>query len=145
MSHDPYPHERPDPYAADPYANGPFPPNRAAGASPDPGQAPPPPASLPPGAGMPPPYGPYGYPPAPPNTSAIVLTVVSGLTIMTGYCCVIGIAPLILGILGITKNSTDPEGAARLTKIGWIVFAALTVAVLLIIAVVITAMILYEY
>ncbi|MEP7369829.1 MAG: hypothetical protein ABI662_09255, partial [Dermatophilaceae bacterium] len=31
---------------------------------------------------------------------------------------------LVLGIMALSKNSTDPEGSRRLTKIGWIVFAS---------------------
>ena len=29
---------------------------------------------------------------------------------------------LILGIVGLSKQSTDPEGAARMTRYGWIAF-----------------------
>ena len=104
MSHDPYPSGRPDSSRIDPYAG-----DHAAPALPTP----------------------YAYaPPSPPNTSAIVLTVVSGLTVATGYCCPIGVVPLILGILGLTNHTADPEGAARLTRIGWIVYAALLAIVL---------------
>ncbi len=150
MSHDPYPNERPNPYKADPYATDPFVPGRSAGTNPTPNFAAPPPLPLQPGAPAPPPTGPgmpppYAYlQPSPPNTSAIVLTVISGMTVMTGYCCVIGIAPLILGILGITKNTSDPEGAAQLTKVGWIVYAALVALFLLIAAIIIVAVIASE-
>jgi hypothetical protein len=79
---------------------------------------------------------PFGPPPtaSQPNTSAIVLTVLSGIATLSVYCACIGIPPLIFGILGITKQSTDPEGAARMTKIGWIVFAVMSVLALLAIA-----------
>jgi hypothetical protein len=73
----------------------------------------------------------YGQPPAPAygqpygtgapsqtNASAIVLTILSVLSI----CLVVPIASLVLGIIALTKNSTDPEGSRRMTKIGWIVF-----------------------
>lgn len=143
MSQDPYPSERPDPHASgpsepygdayseDPYVRG----DQPTGRPPAPLSPQPPfPVAGPgptPGPGIPP----YPYaPPPPPNTSAIVLTVLSGLAVVTGYCCVIGIGPLVLGILGITKNASDPEGAARLTKIGWIVFAALTLLAVLAVA-----------
>lgn len=71
---------------------------------------------------------PFGPPPATtqPNTSAIVLTVLSGMATLSVYCACIGLPPLIFGILGITKQSTDPEGAARMTKIGWIVFVVMS-------------------
>ncbi|KGN37631.1 DUF4190 domain-containing protein [Knoellia aerolata] len=61
----------------------------------------------------------YGAP-APQNTSALVLTILSG--IVTLSCCIPGIAPLILGIMALNKQSTDPEGSRRLTKWGWIAF-----------------------
>lgn len=61
----------------------------------------------------------YGAP-APQNTSALVLTILSG--IVTLSCCIPGIAPLILGIMALTKQSTDPEASRRLTKWGWIAF-----------------------
>ena len=39
-------------------------------------------------------------------------------------CCnVLGIPALILGIVGLTKQSTDPVGAAKLARYGWIAFA----------------------
>lgn len=69
-----------------------------------------------------------------PNTSAIVLTVLSGVATLTVYCACIGLPSLIFGILGITKQSTDPEGAARMTKIGWIVFGVMTLLTVLAIA-----------
>ena len=71
-----------------------------------------PPYSLPP--------APYGAPPAK-NTSAIVLTVISAVTLVA--CCnVLAIPSLILGILGLTKAGTDPQGSARMTQAGWITF-----------------------
>jgi hypothetical protein len=67
-----------------------------------------------------PPYGGYAAPPATPG-STIALTVVSGIA--TFFC--FGIPSLILGIIALTKVSTDIEQTKRLTKIGWIVFAVL--------------------
>ena len=46
--------------------------------------------------------------PAPANTSAVVLTVVSGLLILSGVGCPVGAVPFIFGILGLTQNSSDP-------------------------------------
>ena len=127
---------------ADPYAGS------SAQPTADPYAAPPPPPPYDPYAAPQPSYDPYaatggqaqqgGYPayanpgqwpappaaygaPAPQNTSAIVLTIISG--IVTVSCCIPGIAPLILGIMALTKQSTDPEGSRRLTKWGWISFA----------------------
>src|SRR5674476_1235690 len=116
-------------------------------------QPPPPPyAQQPP----PPPYAqqtaqPYGQPqPGPqypaygqqsyatgthtePNGSAIVLTVLSGISLFV--CNILAIASLVLGIVALTKNATDREGSQRLTKIGWIVFAGVWVlGVLVVIA-----------
>lgn len=55
------------------------------------------------------------------NGSAIALTIVSALSL----CNIFAAAPLIMGIIALTRNSTDPEASRRLTKIGWIVFAAI--------------------
>ncbi|WP_270886755.1 hypothetical protein [Pedococcus sp. 5OH_020] len=60
------------------------------------------------------------------NGSAIALTVVSGalLLISCGGAFLAAVPGLVLGILGMTKYSTDPVGAVRMTRIGWIVFGA---------------------
>ena len=101
---DPYGPPQPayDPYAATggPTAQGGYPAYNA------PGQWQAPPAA-------------YGAPPAQ-NTSALVLTIISG--IITVSCCIPGVVPLILGIMALSKNATDPEGSRRLTKWGWIAF-----------------------
>jgi hypothetical protein len=55
------------------------------------------------------------------NGSAIVLTILSGVSILVGNILAIG--SLIMGIVALTKNNTDHEGSRKLTKIGWIVFA----------------------
>jgi hypothetical protein len=67
-------------------------------------------------------YGQQSYgigPPVEANTSAIVLTILSALSL----CNFLTVGSLVLGIVALTKNSTDPEGSRRLAKIGWIVFA----------------------
>ena len=89
---------------------------------------------------------PFGTPPpsTQPNTSAIVLTVLSGVATLSVYCACIGLPSLIFGILGITKQSTDPEGAARMTKIGWIVFGVTTLLTVLAIAGLIAAAVMSE-
>lgn len=81
------------------------------------------------GYGAPPPqgqpYGGYGTPyrsTPPTNTSAIVLTVLSALSLLS--CANIFIIPaLVLGILGLTRNNTQPQDARSKTKLGWILFA----------------------
>ncbi|NMM23796.1 MAG: hypothetical protein HHJ11_09905 [Phycicoccus sp.] len=96
-----------------------------------------------------PPYGqppapPYGQPPAPPygqeypgygqqyyatgapavpsNTSAIVLTIVSGVS-MLSTAFFVGIPSLIFGIMALTSNATDPVGSRKKSRIGWIIYA----------------------
>jgi hypothetical protein len=89
------------------------------------------------------PYGtgqnPYGTGvPSQTNTSAVVLTVLSALSL----CNFLTLGSLALGIIALAKSSTDPEGSRRLTRIGWIVFAAvwvLAIVVLSVIAVLISA------
>lgn len=70
----------------------------------------------------------YGAPPAQ-NTSALVLTILSGIATVT--CCLPMIVSLIMGIVALTRNSTDPEGSRRMTKWGWIAFGiCLTLSVI---------------
>jgi len=106
------------PPVSNPYAQGPPPPPYA--------QGPPPPAYGQAQSGQQ--YPAYSQQPygtgqqAPANASAIVLTVLSGVSVVS--CNILAIASLVLGIVALTKNTTDHEGSRRLTKIGWIVFAA---------------------
>ena len=53
--------------------------------------------------------------------SAVVLTIISGLT--TVACCLFTAPALILGIVALTRQSTDPAGSARMARYGWIAFA----------------------
>ena len=55
--------------------------------------------------------------------------MVSGVLLLVtcGGAFLASIPGLVMGIVGMTKQSTDPAGAARITKIGWIVFGALLV------------------
>lgn len=151
MSNDPYPGQRPDPRDDTPYSSDPYDPYvPSQGSSPqqppayEPGRSAPLSARMPPGPGMPPPYPYAPVQHTEPNTSAIVLVILSSLALLTGYCCYIGIPGLVLGILGITKQQTDPEGAARLTKIGWISFAVLTVITVLAVIAFVVAIVLAE-
>jgi hypothetical protein len=61
------------------------------------------------------------------NVSAIVLTILSALSL----CNLLTLGSLALGIIALTKSSTDPEGSRRLTRIGWIVFAVVWALVIL--------------
>jgi len=73
-----------------------------------------------------PPYGQQYYAPgapaAPSNTSAIVLTIVSGVS-MLGTAFFVGIPSLIFGIMALNSNTTDPVGSRKKSRIGWIIFA----------------------
>lgn len=83
------------------------------------GAAPPPP---PPQPGQP--YGGYGAPYAPPqqNTSALILTIASGVSFV--FCAGLLLIPsLVLGIIALSKNAHDPVDSRRKTKLGWILFA----------------------
>jgi len=70
-------------------------------------------------------YPAYGQSPyatgVPSNTSAIILTIVSALTTLS--TCFIGIPSLVLGIMALTSNSTDPQGSRKKSRTGWIVLA----------------------
>ena len=85
-----------------------------------------------------PPYGQQYYaagaPAVPSNTSAIVLTIVSGVS-MFGTAFFVGIPSLIFGIMALTSNTTDPVGSRKKSRIGWIIFAVnVSILVLLIVA-----------
>ena len=69
--------------------------------------------------------------PNPTSTSTVVLTIISGILTLSGICCVVGLVPLILGVIALTQGSTDPGRAATLTRIGWVVLVGLTILVLL--------------
>lgn len=142
-SDDPYVPGRPQqPYGQSPYGQSPY--GQAPHDQPPYGQSPygqqpagPPTAPVPPPGGMPPgnpPPGqavppPYLYAPPPPNTSAIVLTVVAGVLTLTGLCCYTSIIPLVFGILGLAKQSSDPQGAEEMTRYGWISLAVITLLI----------------
>lgn len=76
-----------------------------------------------------PPYGsgpaygsPYSQPQQPTtNVSAIVLTVLSGLSMLA--CAVTQLPALIFGIIALSRMSNDPEGSRRMSRYGWIAFA----------------------
>jgi hypothetical protein len=86
--------------------------------------SPPGPYGSPPGPyGSPPvPHAPYGAPPTQ-NSSAVVLTVVSGIA--TALCCLLGLPSLVMGIVALNRRATDPPGSARMTRYGWITFGVL--------------------
>jgi hypothetical protein len=71
-------------------------------------------------------YPGYGQSPyatgAPSNTSAIILTIVSGVSMLSSLFLV-GIPSLVFGIMALTSNSTDPVGSRKKAKTGWIIFA----------------------
>ena len=96
------------PYAQQPYAQQPY---AQQGYGPPVTGYPPQPWAAP---------GTYGPPPRT-NGSAVVLTIISGLT--TVACCLFTAPALILGIVALTRQSTDPAGSARMARYGWIAFA----------------------
>ncbi len=145
-SSDPYVPNRPDrspygppaggppPPGGPPPVGGPAPTGQAPGYGPMPGQGQVPGPGQAPGPGYPHVPPPYLYPPAPPmDASTVILTVVSGVLTFTGLCCYTSIIPLVFGILGMTKQASDPEQAARMTKYGWISLAIITVVVVLLV------------
>ena len=73
-----------------------------------------------------PPYGQQYYaagaPAVPSNTSAIILTIVSGVSMLSTVFFV-GIPSLIFGIMALTSNTADPVGSRKKAKTGWIIFA----------------------
>ena len=142
------------PVWADPTAAVPAPPSPPPENNPYGQQPPAPPYGQQPPAppyGQQPPAPPYGQQPptynqqyyatgaatVPSNTSAIILTIVSGVS-MLGSAFVVGIPSLIFGIMALTSNSTDPVGSRKKSRIGWILYAvnAGVVVILVIIAII---------
>ena len=122
------------PPLSNPYAQGPPPASHAQ-------QPPPAPYGQPYGQAQPGQVPTYGQPYASgqhteANTSAIVLTVLSGVSLI--FCNILAVASLILGIVALTKNTSDQRGSRRLTRIGWIVFASVwAVAILVLVGLII--------
>jgi len=61
-------------------------------------------------------------------TSTVVLLVVSGLGVFTGFATLAGVPALVLAVVAAASASTDRERAERLTRTGWIVFVAVIAA-----------------
>ena len=59
---------------------------------------------------------------APSNTSGIVLTIVSGVS-MLGSLFMVGLPSLVFGIMALSSNSTDPVGSRKKARTGWIIYA----------------------
>jgi hypothetical protein len=136
----------PSPYAApEPYV-APQPPVAAPYGEPPYGQAPygQPPYGQPPQAAPygQPPYGQNPYPPPPvpygapqQNNGALTLTIVSAVA--TVMCCLLCLPSLIFGIVALSKQSTDPQASARMTRYGWIALGiCVALAVVLVVVVV---------
>lgn len=79
-----------------------------------------------------PPPGVSAYAPSQTNGSALALTIVSGLAIVSCFGILHGIVGIIFGIIALTKQSSDPEGSRRVAKTGWIVLGVLVVLSLII-------------
>lgn len=71
-----------------------------------------------------PPVYSYGVPPGSvgqANGSAIGVTIASGVTLLS--CCnVFGVVSLIMGIVALSKQNTDPAGSRSMAKAAWWVF-----------------------
>jgi hypothetical protein len=92
------------------------------------------------------PYGaqpayPYGGAPSPyagrggTNGSALTLVIVSVVLVL--FCGGLFLIPAaVLGAVGLAKQSSDPAGAARMARYGWIAFAVGVVATLVALGVV---------
>ncbi|XVX19644.1 hypothetical protein ACQP1U_15250 [Actinomycetota bacterium] len=96
------------------------------------------------GAAYPPAYGPYGTPaygqPSQTNGNAIAVTVVSGLSLVLcgGILC---IPALVMGIMAITKQQTDPAGSSRMARNAWIAYVVgIVLSILVIVGIFAVAM-----
>ena len=124
---------QPSPYPPQP-GQAPYPPQQAYGQQQPYGQQPYWAQHGQPAPGTP---GYYQNPAASPsNTSGIVLVIISALATLS--TCVIGIPSLVLGIMALNANATDPVGSRRKSRTGWIVFGINVAVVVLLVAVFIT-------
>lgn len=116
--------ERPAPHGSDPYgADAPY-------GRPGTAHAPPPAAA---GTSAPP--------------STIVLLVVAGVLLLATAWTVVGIAwaaPVVLAAVGLARSSTNPSSTRRLTRIGWWVTAGLAVLGLLLVALLVVGIVLFD-
>ena len=140
------PDDRRDPTAppAEPYGGGSYSPpgypqapyGQGAGAPPPPVPGAGGPGTYP-AASQPPPTGYPGYQQQQPNTGALVLTIVSGATLL--FCGGLLVIPaLIFGILGLTRQGSDPESSRRMTRYGWWAYVAgVVVSIIAVIVVVV--------
>lgn len=77
-------------------------------------------------AGVPASAAPRGQAP----TSAIVLVVLSGLLTLVLSWTLVGLlyaVPAVLSVVALARSGSDPAGARRTSRTGWIVFGAVTV------------------
>ena len=66
------------------------------------------------------------------DTGALTLTIVSAVA--TVMCCLLCLPALIFGIVALSKQSTDPQASARMTRYGWIALGiCVALAVLLVV------------
>jgi hypothetical protein len=115
----PNPYGQPSPYgqAQSPYAGGPPPPAQ-------PGQQRPQGQGQPYGYGQPGPYAqqqPYARP-GKVNVSAVVLLIVSGLSVFAS--CLPAIAAVVFAIMALVKQDDSPSESAKFARWGWIAYAA---------------------
>ncbi len=76
--------------------------------------------------------------------STIVLLVTSGLVLLLTLASVVGVvfaAPVVLAVVALTRSTSDPASARRLTRIGWWIFAGLLVLGLLLIGLLIALLV----
>lgn len=77
------------------------------------------------------PHGGYAPPQPPPDAGSIQGQAIA--QIVLGLLCG-GMIPAILGIVALVQMNTDPAGARKLLKIGWILFAVFAAIILVIVA-----------
>jgi hypothetical protein len=75
---------------------------------------------------------PAGYAPPRTNVSALVLTILSGLLLLS--CSVLHVVSLVLAAMALSRQNSDPAGSASLARKGWWAFGiALAVEVLVVV------------
>ena len=68
------------------------------------------------------------------NTSALVLTIVSGVSVL--FCGgLLAIPSVVLGVLGLVRQNSDPVSSRKMTRWGWWAFGiGIVLSIILIVA-----------
>ncbi|MCD0447676.1 hypothetical protein LO762_00465 [Actinocorallia sp. API 0066] len=80
-------------------------------------------------------YGGYGPPPPAPNNGSAVAALICNIVLTVTCCGLFAVPGIITAAIAMSRTTTDPQSAARLTTISWVIFGvAIALGILLVIA-----------